>query len=109
MKKGIKISLILGIIAGLILILTGILTALKITPPITAVGSEVLLGVWRVFAGVLMIIFAVIAKKHLFGNTLLLIIGAFEVFVFFIEKDYTLLIIGPFVAILAGILGMFKK
>ena len=109
MKKRGKISLILGIIAGFIMILAGILTALKITPPITAVGSEVLLGVWRVFAGVLMIIFAVIAKKHLFGNTLLIIIGAFEVLVFFIEKDYTLLIIGPFVAILAGILGIFKK
>ena len=105
----IKISLILGIIAGLVIIVTGVLTALKITPGITAVGSEVLLGIWRVFAGILILTFAMMAKKFPLGNILVLLLGTFEVFVFFVEKDYTILTTGPFIAILAGIFGVLKR
>lgn len=104
-----KWSFILGAVAGLIIVLTGILTALKITPGIFAVGLEVPLGVWRMFAGGLIFIFALISKKQLQMNWVLILLGVFEVFVFFVEKDYTILTIGPFMAILAGILGLLKK
>ena len=109
MKNKLKLSLILGIIAGLIMILAGILTALKITPPITAVGAEIGLGIWRVIAGALILLFAFIAKKNPTGNFGVIILGIFEVIVFVVEKDYTILVAGPFIAILAGVLGLIKK
>jgi len=104
-----KLSFILGVVAGLIVLLTGILTALKITPGIFAVGLEVPLGVWRIFAGALIITFTFISKKQISLNWAIILLGVFEVFVFFIEKDYTILTIGPFLAILAGILGLVKR
>ena len=107
--KSNKIGVILGIIAGLLIIITGILTALKITPPITAAGSEVGLGIWRIFAGVLILIFSYIMKKQKMFAIIVLFLGAFEVLVFFVEKDYSLLLIAPFIAILAGILGLMRK
>lgn len=105
MKRGrINVSLILGVIAGLLILLTGILTALKLTPPITAVGLEVSLGIWRIFAGILVGIFSVVMVKHKAGSSIVLLLGLFEVLVFFVEKDYSVLTVAPFIAILAGIL-----
>jgi len=109
MKKKIQISVTLGAIAGLLIILTGILTALKITPSITAEGLEIGLGAWRVLAGTVIVGFSFFARKNISGHFVILIMGAFEVFVFFIEKDYTLLAIAPFLAILAGIIGIATK
>lgn len=102
-------SFILGVTAGLIIVLTGILTALKITPGIFAAGLEVPLGIWRIFAGTLIIIFAFISKKQIPMNWIIIVFGVFEVLVFFVEKDYTILTAGPFLAILAGILGLVKR
>jgi len=104
-----KLSLVLGIIAGLIIILTGVLTALKITPPITAVGLEVSLGLWRIFAGSMILVFIFISRKNKIMNWVVIGFGAFEVLVFLIERDYTILFAGSFIAILAGILGLMKK
>ncbi|MCH7568009.1 MAG: hypothetical protein IIA87_01175 [Nanoarchaeota archaeon] len=108
-KKVGKIGLILGIIAGLLMILTGILTALEITPAIAAVGLEVGLGIWRIIAGVIVLIFSFIMAKHKTASFLVIILGAFEVVVFIVEKDYSILTAAPFIAILAGILGLVKK
>ncbi len=104
-----KLGFVLGIIAGLIIILTGILTALKITPAIFAVGLEVALGIWRIFAGSLIIVFAYISRKNIMLNWVIVALGVFEIIVFMVEKDYTLLAIGPPIAILAGILGLIRK
>ncbi len=104
-----KLSLILGFIAGLIIILSGILTALKITPAITAVGLEVTLGIWRIFAGSLIIVFVFIARKQIMFNGVILLLGLFEILVFLVEQDYTILVSGSLLAILAGILGLVKK
>jgi len=109
MGKEIKLSLILGVIAGLLMILTGVLTALKITPPIAALGLEIGLGIWRVFAGLIIVIASVKANKYPSNNFIILALGLFEILVFFLEKDYSILTISPFIAILAGILGLFKK
>jgi len=105
----IKISFILAIIAGLLMILTGFLTALKITPPIAAVGAEVGLGVWRVIAGVIVLSAAYIGIEKRIGNWGVIIMGIFEIIVFAVERDYNVLIIGPFIAIIAGALGMFES
>ena len=104
-----KLSFALGIIAGLIIILTGVLTALKITPAIFAIGLEIALGIWRIFAGAMILVFAFISRKNLLFNWVLIFFGLFEILVFLIEKDYTILFAGPFIAILAGILGLMKK
>lgn len=108
-----KLSFILGIVAGAIIILTGILTALKITPSIVLQGLEVGLGFWRIFAGsiILFLVFFVSREKDFAKTTniIILFMGVFEVFVFYFEKDYSILIIGPFIAILAGILGIMKR
>ena len=104
-----KLGFVLGIIAGLIIILTGILTALKITPAIFAVGLEVALGIWRIFAGSLIIVFAYISRKNIMLNWVIVALGVFEIIIFLVEKDYTLLTIGPPIAILAGTLGLIKK
>lgn len=104
-----KLSFIFGIIAGALIIITGILTALKITPAIFAVGLEVALGIWRIFAGSLIIIFTFISRKNIMLNWVIVALGLFEIIVFMVEKDYTLLAIGPPIAILAGILGLIRK
>ena len=104
-----KLSFIFGITAGLIMILTGILTALKITPPIFAVGLEVTLGIWRIFAGSLIVGFVFMSRKNIRLNWIIIALGVFEIIVFLIEKDYTLLVIGPPIAIVAGIFGLMKK
>ena len=89
--------------------MTGILTALKITPPIFAAGLEVALGIWRIFAGSLIIVFVFISRKNIMLNWVIVALGLFEIIVFLVEKDYTLLTIGPPIAILAGILGLIRK
>jgi len=107
-----KLSFILGIIAGVIIIITGILTALKITPPIALQGLEVSLGIWRIFAGTIILFFVFISRKKPFAkmaNVIIIFMGLFEIFVFYFEKDYSLLTIGGFIAILAGILGLIKR
>jgi len=104
-----NVAIFLGIIAGVLIILTGILTALKITPPITATGSEVLLGLWRIIAGVVIVIFSILVVKNKFYGIAPIIFGAFEILVFFVEKDYTILVIAPFIAILSGIISLFHK
>ena len=107
-----KLSFIVGIIAGLIIVLTGILTALKLTPPITIQGLEIALGIWRIFAGIVILFFVFISRKEPFAklsNTIIIFMGLFEIFVFYFEKDYSILTIGPFIVILAGILGFMKK
>ena len=91
------------------MILTGILTALKITPAIFAVGLEVTLGIWRIFAGSLIVVFVFMSRKNIRLNWIIIALGVFEIIVFLIEKDYTLLTIGPPIAILAGTLGLIKK
>jgi len=107
MKKEIKISLIVGVLAGLLMILTGVLTALKITPPIAVLGLEI--GLWRVFAGLIVLIASVKVNKYPSSSFIILALGLFEILVFFVEKDYSILTISPFIAILAGILGLLKK
>jgi len=109
MKKEIKLSLIVGVIAGLLMILTGVLTALKITPPIAVLGLEIGLGIWRVFAGLIVLIASVNINKYPSNSFIILALGLFEIFVFFVEKDYSILTISPFIAIIAGILGLLKK
>ena len=107
-----KLSFIFGIIAGVIIIITGILTALKITPPIVLQGLEVALGGWRIFAGIVILFLVFISRKKPFAklaNVIIIFMGLFEIFVFYFEKDYSLLIIGGFIAILAGILGLIKR
>jgi len=104
-----KLSFALGIFAGLVIILTGILTALKITPVIAAVGLEVVLGIWRVFAGIMILVFVFISRKNKIMNWIVIAFGVFEILVFLGERDYTILFVGPFIAILAGILGLMKK
>ena len=106
-----KLSFYLGILAGFIIILTGILTALKITPPITLQGLEIGLGIWRILAGTVIIIL-VFASQKIYPKSLnfgIIIMGLFEIFVFYVEKDYTILFAGPFIAILAGTLGLINK
>ena len=107
-----KLSFILGIIAGAVIIITGILTALKITPPIVLQGLEVSLGIWRIFAGAIILFLVFISRKKDFAkpaNVIIIFMGFFEIFVFYFEKDYSVLIIGGFIAILAGILGLIKR
>lgn len=107
-KSG-KIGIILGIIAGLIMIITGVLTALKITPPIAAVGQEIGLGIWRILAGLIVLGAAYVAQKNHKAHWAVIILGAFEIIVFAVEGDYSFWTAGPFIAILAGILGLLKK
>ena len=109
MEKEIKLSLIVGVIAGLLIILTGVLTALKITPPIAALGLEIGLGIWRIFAGLIVLIASVKINKYPSSSFIIIALGLFEILVFFVEKDYSILTIAPFIAILAGILGILKK
>lgn len=104
-----NIRAILGIIAGFLIILTGILTALKITPPIATTGAEITLGLWRILAGTIILISSFYISKYRKTNLIILFFGAFEVLVFIVEKDYSLLTLAPFIAILAGILGLIKK
>lgn len=104
-----KLSFIFGIIAGVLILITGVLTALKITPEITAAGLEVALGIWRIFAGVLIITFVFISRKNIVLNWAVIALGIFEITVFLVEKDYTFLVIAPFIAIIAGFLGLIKK
>jgi len=104
-----RFSLILGIVAGLIMVVTGVLTAMQITPPIAATGAEVGLGIWRVLAGVLVLIFSFVMVKQRAMAAIVLVLGLFEILVFAVEKDYTLLIAGPIIAILAGILAFAKR
>ena len=105
----ISIAGTLSFIAGLLMILTGVLTALKITPEIAAQGAEVLLGIWRIIAGVAILLFAYIARKNRYYFTAVIILGLFEVLVFIVEKDYSLLTIAPVLAIIAGLVGIVKK
>ena len=109
MEKKIKLSLIVGVIAGLLMILTGVLTALKITPPIAVLGLEIGLGIWRVFAGLIVLIASVNVNKYPSSSFIIIALGLFEILVFFVEKDYSILTTSPFIAILAGILGLLKK
>ena len=109
MEKEIKLSLIVGVIAGLLIILTGVLTALKITPPIAALGLEVGLGIWRIFAVLIVLIASIKINKYPPSSFIIIALGLFEILVFFVEKDYSILTISPFIAILAGILGILKK
>lgn len=104
-----KLSFIFGIIAGLIIVLSGILTALKITPQIAAVGLEVSLGIWRIFAGIMILVFVFISRKNRPMNWIVIAFGAFEILVYLIEKDYTVLFTAPFIAIISGIFGLIKK
>ena len=107
-----KLGPVLGIISGIIIILSGILTALKITPPIALQGLEVALGSWRIFAGIVILFLVFISRKKPFvklANIIIIFMGLFEIFVFYFEKDYSLLTIGPFIVILAGILVLIKK
>ena len=76
-----KLAVTLGLIAGLLMILAGILTALKITPPIAAVGQEIGLGIWRVFAGLIITGGAYIAIKNPKGYWAVIVLGIFEVIV----------------------------
>ena len=108
-KSKFTIASILGMTAGTLIILTGILTALKITPPIALTGLEIGLGIWRIFAGLIILIGAYLIPKNKLGAIIVIVMGFFEVFVFSVEKDYTLLTIAPFLAILAGIIGIVKK
>lgn len=108
-KSKFTIASILGIIAGAIIILTGILTALKITPPIALTGLEIGLGAWRIFAGLIILIAAYLMPKNKLGAMIVIVMGFFEIFVFTVEKDYSLLTIAPFLAIIAGIIGIIKK
>ena len=100
---------IIGMVAGALIILTGILTALKITPPIALIGLEIGLGIWRIFAGLIILTGAYLMPKNKLGAIIVLVMGFFEVFVFSVEKDYSLLTIAPFIAIFAGIIGIIKK
>lgn len=106
-----RLSFYFGIIAGLIIILTGMLTALKLTPPITLQGLEITLGIWRIFAGTVILGLVFISQKmypKLMSSGIILM-GLFEILVFYFEKDYSILFIGPFIAILAGILRLSDK
>ena len=109
MKNKNNVAVVLGIIAGILIILTGILTALKITPPITAVGLELYLGLWRIFAGTIIVIFSITMRKDRLYGIIPLALGIFEVFVFLFEKDYSILTIAPLIAIVSGIIGLFHK
>lgn len=104
-----KIGVVLGVIAGILFIITGILTALKITPSITAEGLEVSLGIWRIFAGIVVIGSSLAMKKYKQAGIITLALGLFEVLVFFVEKDYSILTVSPFIAIFAGIFGLLRK
>ena len=104
-----KYSVIIGVIAGIIMILAGVLTALQITPEITAKGLELELGIWRVLAGIIVLGSSFYILKNKLASWVIIFFAVFEIFVFFIEKDYTLLVLGPLIAILAGILGLFNK
>ena len=107
-----KLSFILGIISGIIIILSGILTALKLTPPITLQGLEIALGLWRIFAGGVILFFVFLSKKISLKKPMyigIIVLGLFEIFVFYIEKDYSILISGAFIAVLAGIFGLLES
>mgnify|MGYP000120314283 CR=1 FL=1 len=107
-----KLGFILGIIAGIIIILSGILTALKLTPPIALQGLEVALGIWRIFAGSVILVFVFLSKKISFEKLMyigIIILGLFEIFVFYFEKDYSILMSGAFIAVLAGIFGLLES
>jgi len=104
-----KLSKILGLVGAVLIILTGVLTALKITPGIRLVGLEVWLGAWRVLAGTGILIFALLMDKTKLAKYAVLLIGCFEVFVFIFEGDYSILFVSPFVAIAAGILALKGK
>jgi len=107
-----KLGPVLGIISGIIIILSGILTALKITPPITAQGLEIGLGLWRIFAGGVILFFVFLSKKVSLKKSMyigILILGLFEIFVFYVEKDYSILMSGTFLAVLAGIIGLLES
>ena len=109
MKNKNNVAVVLGIIAGILIILTGILTALKITPSITAVGLELYLGLWRIFAGTIIVIFSIAMRKDRLYGIIPLALGIFEVFVFLFEKDYSILTVAPLIAIVSGIIGLFHK
>ena len=81
-NKNNNVAVFFGIIAGMLIILTGILTALKITPPITAVGLELYLGLWRIFAGTIVVIFSIAMGKDRLYGIIPLALGVFEIFVF---------------------------
>lgn len=107
-----KWGFILGIISGIIIILSGILTALKLTPPITLQGLEIALGLWRIFAGGVILFFVFLSKKNSLKTLMylgIIVLGLFEIFVFYVEKDYSILISGAFLAVLAGILGLLES
>ena len=107
-----KLGPIIGIISGIIIILSGILTALKITPSITAQGLEIALGLWRIFAGGVILFFVFLSKKNSLKTLMyigIIFLGLFEIFVFYVEKDYSILISGAFLAVLAGILGLLES
>ena len=107
-----KLGFILGIIAGIIIILSGILTALKFTPTIAAQGLEVVLGIWRIFAGSVILFFVFLSKKISLEKSMylgIIILGLFEIFVFYVEKDYSIIMSGAFIAVFAGILGLIDK
>ena len=109
MKTKNNIAVVLGIIGGGLIILTGVLTALKITPPITAAGLELYLGLWRIFAGTVIIIFSIAMRKDRLYGIIPLTLGIFEIFVFLFEKDYSILTIAPLMAVLSGIISLFHK
>ena len=100
---------IIGMVAGALIILTGILTALKITPPIALTGLEIGLGIWRIFAGTIIVIFSIAMRKDRLYGFIPLALGIFEVFVFLFEKDYSILTVAPLIAIVSGIIGLFHK
>ena len=107
-----ELGFILGSIAGIIIIFSGILTALKVTPTITVQGLEVALGVWRIFAGSAILFFVFLSKKISLEKLMyagILVLGLFEILVFYFEKDYSILMSGAFIAVLAGILGLIKE
>ena len=103
-----KLGFALGVFAGLLFILTGVLTALKITPEIAAVGLEVSLGIWRILAGTAILIFTFLSVKKKEMSWGIIGFGVFEIFVYVVEQDYSILTISPFIAIISGFL-MLKR
>jgi len=107
-KTNFKWGITLGILAGITLIFSGVLTTMEITPRLED-GAGVAIGLWRVFAGSLVLFFSFYITTNRTGGLVVALIGIFEIFVLLFVRDFSAFSTAPLIAVLAGTIELLKK
>jgi len=103
---------VLGLISGALIVVSGILTALGISPPLSSHIWQFTpaiafgLGTWRIFGGALIFLGVFLSKTTKIGYGFVLLLGLFELFVTAVEGDWTILSSGAVLAVVAGAWGL---